>query len=240
MKNNSVAALFVAVLAVAPLSAQDRPARNDSRGDARTGAQQRPQPLRNRSNPSAVIAAEIAFARLAQEKGQWTAFRATAAPTAEMFEPRRVRALDFLKGKDNPARAVTWQPHAVWSSCDGSIAVTHGAWQDGDKAGYFTTVWEQQKNRRYKWVLGHGDALPFPLDRPEMIPAKVATCEGRPGLPLSAPAVGEDMKSGVAKDQSLIYASTVRPDGSRTVSVKVWSGTTHETVLEETVLPEGQ
>ncbi len=44
----------------------------------------------------------------------------------------------------------------------------------------------------------------------------------------------------LSPDQSLIYASTVRPDGSRTVSVKVWNGTAHETVLEETVLPEGQ
>ena len=32
--------------------------------------------LRPTANPSAVVAAELAFARAAQEKGQWTAFRA--------------------------------------------------------------------------------------------------------------------------------------------------------------------
>ena len=34
------------------------------------------------ANPSAVVAAELRFARLAQEKGQWTAFRETAAEDA--------------------------------------------------------------------------------------------------------------------------------------------------------------
>ena len=232
MNRTRVAAAAVIALALtAPSLAEERRA---------PASEQRAQPLRNRANPGGVIAAEIAFARLAQEKGQWTAFRDTAAPTAEMFVPQRVRAQDHLKGRANPARAVTWQPHAVWSSCDGTIAVTHGAWQNGDKAGYFTTVWEQQKNRRYKWVLDHGDSLPFPLDAPEMIRAKVATCEGRPGVPLAAPAVGEDMKTGASRDQTLLFSSTVRPDGSRTVSVRVWNGTAHETVLEETVLPEGQ
>ncbi len=34
------------------------------------------------ANPSAAIAAEIAFAQLARDKGQWTAFKATAARTS--------------------------------------------------------------------------------------------------------------------------------------------------------------
>ena len=38
----------------------------------------RPGEGEGHANPSAVIAEEIAFARLAQEKGQWTAFRTTA------------------------------------------------------------------------------------------------------------------------------------------------------------------
>ncbi|WP_216074412.1 hypothetical protein, partial [Acinetobacter baumannii] len=33
-------------------------------------------------NPSDIVRAELAFARLAREKGQWTAFRETAAPDA--------------------------------------------------------------------------------------------------------------------------------------------------------------
>ena len=72
-------------------------------------------------NPSALIAAEIAFARLAREKGQWTAFRETAADDAEMFTPRRVVAKDWLKGRKDPAQAVQWETHRAYASCDGSF-----------------------------------------------------------------------------------------------------------------------
>src|SRR3546814_4565755 len=46
------------------------------------------------ANPSAFIAAELAFARLARDKWQWTAFRETAADDAVMFMPQRVLARD--------------------------------------------------------------------------------------------------------------------------------------------------
>ena len=43
------------------------------------GERPRYRGLRPTANPSAVVAAELAFARAAQEKGQWTAFREYAA-----------------------------------------------------------------------------------------------------------------------------------------------------------------
>ena len=85
-----------------------------------------------RANPSKVIATELAFARAAQEKGQWTAFAEYATDDAVMFVPEPVNAKDWLKRQVNPPRAVTWQPHQVWSSCDGTLAVTKGAWQRPD------------------------------------------------------------------------------------------------------------
>lgn len=136
-----------------------------------------PGPGLGYANPGAVVAAEVAFAKLAQEKGQWTAFRTTATKNAVMFTPQAAYAQDYLKDKPNPAQVVKWQPHQVWSSCDGTMAVTRGAWQHpGGKSGYFTTVWVRQQDGRYKWVLDQGDELPLPLDEPEMIMAKVADC----------------------------------------------------------------
>src|SRR5690606_29429218 len=97
-----------------------------------------------RADPGKVVAAEIAFARTAQEKGQWTAFAEFAADDAVMFVPAPVKAKDWLKGQRDPAEAVRWQPHQVWSSCDGTLAVTRGAWQRADgSTGYFTTVWQR-------------------------------------------------------------------------------------------------
>ena len=103
-----------------------------------------------RANPSAVIAAELAFARLAQEKGQWTAFLETSTEEAVMFVPQPVNARQWLRGRANPPQAVRWQPHQVWSSCDGTLAVTKGAWQRPDgTVGYFTTIWERQRDGDY-------------------------------------------------------------------------------------------
>ena len=50
------------------------------------------RPLRLSADPSAVVSAELAFARLAQEKGQWTAFRETASDAAIMFTPQPLQA----------------------------------------------------------------------------------------------------------------------------------------------------
>ena len=117
--------------------------------------------LEFRADPSAVIAAELAFARLAQEKGQWTAFIETSTDDAVMFVPQ----------------AVKWQPHQVWSSCDGTLAVTKGAWQrPNGTTGYFTTVWARQRDGDYKWVLDQGDVLEQPSAAPELIDGKVAEC----------------------------------------------------------------
>ena len=177
------------------------------------------------ANPSAVVAEELAFARLAQEKGQWTAFRATATKDAVMFVPQMAYAQDFLKDKPNPAQAVKWQPHQVWSSCDGSVAVTRGAWQRPDgTSGWFTTVWQKQKNGRYKWVLDQGDALPMPLDAPEMVVAKVADCP--PGYNYRRAPKIKDFKGklapldparriGQSLDGTLGWEATVGPDGAR-------------------------
>ena len=54
------------------------------------------------ANPSAIVQAELAFARLAQEEGQWTAFRETATDDAIMFTPDLVNAQQWLKGKADP------------------------------------------------------------------------------------------------------------------------------------------
>jgi hypothetical protein len=136
-----------------------------------------------RANPSAVIAAELAFARLAQEKGQWTAFLQTSTDDAVMFVPQPVNAHGWLRQQTNPAQAVKWQPHQVWSSCDGTLAVTKGAWQrPNGTVGYFTTVWARERDGDYKWVLDQGDVLEQPLAAPELIDGNVAECS-RPDAP---------------------------------------------------------
>ena len=106
-----------------------------------------PRGVRPIANPSAIVATEDDFARDAQDKGQWTAFAEYATDDAVMFVPEPVIAREWLRKQQNPPRAVAWQPYQVWSSCDGTLAVTKGAWQrPNGTVGYFTAIWERQRN----------------------------------------------------------------------------------------------
>ena len=184
------------------------------------------RPQRLSANPSAVIAAELAFAQLAQAKGQWTAFRETSTGDAVMFAPQMVRAQGWLRGRADPAVSVKWQPHQVWSSCDGTLGITQGAWQrPNNTVGYFTTVWQRQRDGGYKWVFDHGDVLAMPHDAPEMISAKVATCPPRrPGslarlaqvTPFDAAA-----RNGRSDDGTLTWEVTAQPDGAHNFSAEM-------------------
>lgn len=193
------------------------------------------------ANPSAIIAAEIAFNQRAQEKGQWTAFRATASKDAIMFVPQPTVALEWLKGRADPAKSVKWQPYKAFMSCDGKTGVTTGAWQGPNGTdGYFTTVWQfVEKNARgdgeWKWVLDHIDTLSTPRVPKEMIETKVASCKGRAPAALIAPPEGAVMKTGYARDQSLSYTYVVQPNGARTIEVKLWNGEVSETVIVDQV-----
>lgn len=202
---------------------------------AADGRDARREPLA--ANPSAMVAAELAFARLAQEKGQWTAFRETSAKEAVMFVPQRVRAQDWLQGRADPPAAVKWQTHAVYSSCDGTAGATTGAWQRPDGTqGYFTTVWLRDAKGKLRWILDHGDGLNQPRQAPEFIASKTATC-GHPGVAINVGTAGEDQQVGLSHDQTLSWTSTVRADTSRRVTIRLWDGTQMVTVIDDQVGP---
>jgi len=153
-------------------------------------------------NPSALIAAEVAFARLARERGQWPAFAATAAEAAEMFAPQRVLAKLWLKGRANPAQPLQWQPHAAWISCDGSAGATFGAYQGstgegGSGQGWFSNLWQRQKKGGYKWLLDQGGDLAAPLAAPEFLAGKVANCRA---CPQRDPAADEESEARPPRD----------------------------------------
>lgn len=214
MKHFAAALILAAIASPALAQERDRPP-GPSSGMGRSYA-----------NPSAVIAAEIAFARLAQTEGQWSAFHETAAPEAVMFEPRMVLAQQWLKDRANPPAALRWQPHSVWSSCDGSLMVTTGAWQGQEgKSGWFTTVWQRQEKGGYKWVLNHGDVGKERLAAPDMIAARVADCSAArpPALPRdkrsranAAPLPFDPTaRAGSSRDGTLRWRVTVDASGAR-------------------------
>lgn len=171
--------------------------------------------------PSKVIAAELAFARMAREQGTWTAFRHYATDDALMPSPGFVRVQDVLKGVPDPAQPIVWGPDRVWSSCDGSYAVsTGGAEYPSGRRGRFLTIWQRQDDGSYRWVLDQGFDDSDAEVAPDSIPAIVAEC-GSTRFVRKPVRRNEAWGSGASDDGSLAWSTTLSADCARTVVISI-------------------
>lgn len=202
--------------------------------------------------PSA-IDAERAFARDAQQIGQWTAFRKYADKDAVMFTPQAVWVQPFLKDRKDPPKVLRWWPTQSFVSCDRRTAVNTGPWvnADGTAHGYFTTVWQREKGT-WHWVYDGGDRQEGPVPA---VTAKarqyVATCRGKArGAPIAPPpplttkearTTPEDTGRGESADKTLGWDWKVQKDGARQFRVFQWKGSHYARVLYNDVpAPPGQ
>lgn len=198
------------------------------------------------STVPSVIDAERAFAKLAQDKGQWTAFRATAAPTnaipeALMFVPQLVGAQAWLRDKKDPTRSVRWWPTKAFLSCNGYMAVTTGGavWPDG-RHGYFTTVWTINDPDRpeWRWTLDHGGDLDAPRVETPMPEVRRASCAPvtKPistiAFSITDPAPGG---GGGGSEKDLWYSYSTSREGSREFVLWLWNGTDFDVVIHDIV-----
>lgn len=200
------------------------------------------------TSPSDLVAAEIALNRLVQEKGQWTAFRETAALDAIMFTPTLVQAQSWLKGRANPAQNVRWQPHQIFISCDGTLGATTGAaqWPDGTQ-GYFTTIWQRNDKgrgeadilKRWTWVANSNGTLATPLETVESVETRIASCKGTPVAPQSAvPDSVTQYRTGKSADTTLEWYAGVTAEGQHRMFVNIWDGQSMISVIEEKKVQE--
>ena len=120
-----------------------------------------PLPVVAASPADAIASAERAFARRAQNEGQWKAFRAFATPDALMFVPTVKPVAQILAGAPEPLVPVMWWPGTIAPSCDGTLGVSTGPWVRAASGGIgtFTTVWRKTANG-YRWQLDHGRPTP--------------------------------------------------------------------------------
>jgi hypothetical protein len=233
-------------------SEQGRPSRADRRGPPPA------PPGQSYANSSAILVAEIAFARLAQAKGQWTAFRETAAGDAVMFVPQPVLAQAWLKGRTDPPAAVTWQAQKLFMACDGRTGASTGAAQfPGGATGYYTTVWQdlakpRAKKPDWKWVIDHGARAQPSLQAPagdDMISSRTAVCTGNPkaalgGIPMGPPPKGTEATpptpqgARASADGTMVWRWDAKSDGSREFLIELWNGSSFDTVVRDTVPAE--
>jgi hypothetical protein len=189
------------------------------------------------SSPS-VVDAERAYAAMAQEKGQWTAFRATAAPRAIIFVPDPANAAEFLKDRKDPPVAVKWQPSESYVSCDRLTGANLGPWQRPTSVGYFATVWSRNHGA-WQWDVDFGNALDKAMPAaPAKVPVRRASCaRAKPALLPNLAAV-EKSGSGSSGDHSLEWTWRVETDGARHLLVYLWNGRRYDTVIDRTIAAE--
>jgi hypothetical protein len=224
--------------------------------------------VRNTANPSTVAATEIAFARAAREDGQWTAFRRFLADGGVIHGRSGViDAAGFLATQSDPPVPVQWTPLAVWSSCDGQLAVTQGKFAEPDGSwGYYVTVWERQRNGTYRWSYDMGapdtalterenrdrepqsedDATVIVVQAIPMIQGEVADCRadaadatGATWPDTAGATTGAATGGGISRDGSLAWRWVHGADGRRIFAAQQWRGEAWEPALDFAVTAEG-
>lgn len=143
------------------------------------------------ADPSLIITAELAFNRLALEKGQWTALGQIVTKDAVLFQPGPVFAERWLKGRRNPTVPLRWQTRQVFMACDGSGGISTGTWvRSGEsdsssvgRHGWFTNIWRRDKGK-YRLILSHDGPLTAAQvvrddDDLEAMTARTASCAVR-------------------------------------------------------------
>jgi hypothetical protein len=220
--------------------------------------------VRNTANPSDVVATEIAFARAARDDGQWTAFARFLADGGVIHGRNGViDAAGFLATQSDPPVPVQWTPLAVWSSCDGQLAISQGKFADPDGSwGYYVTVWERQRDGTYRWTYDMGapdtalterenrdrtagsseDAL-IVVEAIPMIRGEVADCRAEAAPASGAPwpdAGGAGTGGGISRDGTLAWRWVQGGDGRRIFAAQQWRGGAWEPALDLAVTAQGR
>ena len=206
------------------------------------------------AQPSAIVSTEIAFARAAREKGQWTAFAEYAAPGALIHGGNGViEAAPWLATQSNPPAAVQWAPRTVVMSCDGALAVSLGRYRDpAGIVGNFVTVWQRQPDRSYRYVYDVGGPdVPQPAPRREIedgnivvtaidaVQGLIATCprsgEPTPPPPADSAVAAKPAEVKQSPDGTLRWRFEHRPNGEKYVVAEYYYLGEWTTAVEESL-----
>ncbi len=187
------------------------------------------------AQPSKVVAAEIELAQAMRGTSMVEALRGRAAPGAILHDETGARGFSGSVPFERPA---SWRPRAVWTSCDGAMAVSEGRYRDIDgKVGDFVTIWQRQRDGIYRWSYRtQALSIPQPPPRPDDTPAGVdeivvsaldtikgivADCPDAEQVVTTAPVVaiapGQAQGRLVSADGTLRVVWTGRTDGTRSV-----------------------
>jgi hypothetical protein len=171
-----------------------------------------------------VLAAERALEQRAQQDGEWTAFRATAAPGARLLIGEPVAASTWLNGRADPPQSSRWQPSRVVVSCDGTMAATTGnAQNDGTINTVFATIWVRQSTGEWRWLAYDSGSVEqrVPAPTPVTPLVELAECPGSEGPPPQNQA-DRNGNQGGSRDNTLLW--DWQQDPVPGLRVTIWIG----------------
>jgi len=208
--------------------------------------------------PSRIVATEVAYARAAREKGQYTAMGDFAGPTALLHGRNGPVPFAAIAGVlEDPDKPVEWAPRTVVVSCDGGLAVSAGRFRDQEGfVGNYVTTWARQSDGNYKWaydVAGRDDPQPPPkpeaqegdivVTAMDSIMGLVASCPPR-GLQVPAPPavpIGEGAGDArLSSDGTLRWRWEHGTDGTKQVAVDYFYEGDWVTAIEESLASPAQ
>ena len=218
------------------------------------------------AQPGIVVAAEIALARTTREQGQWAAWRASMAAGAVIDAgDGPVDAATWLAGRAEPPQPDGRGTRAVWMSCDVTVAISRGRYQDAEGAiGTYITIWQRQPQGDYRWSYdsraiddpqpdavaadGSGESV-IVVTADDLIQGRVADCPKPdapvPPIPPRVIATGALSGSGKSPDSTLSWAWESRPDGVRILSIDyyrdgAWQDALRQRLPDDTAGQEGR
>jgi hypothetical protein len=121
-----------------------------------------PLPKTYGQSPAEVANAELAFAKLAAEKGISAAFLATFAEGSRILNPEPTDARAHYAAEKDPG-LLSWRPAWVGVASSGDLATSTGPWEYRVKAGqpplaqgHFLSLWAKQADGTWKVVFDCG------------------------------------------------------------------------------------
>ena len=154
-----------------------------------------------------LVDAELAFAKMASQRGVRAAFLANFAPDGVVFEPAPQRLRDTWSARPPPADPLAfhlmWKPLQAGVSRDHDFGYTTGpytAWNAAEpqrkRHGVFFSVWKRNAQRRWEVVLDAGITTPGEVDFAALRAAPRPRYRGRPSADVQrALLLGEEARS---------------------------------------------
>jgi ketosteroid isomerase-like protein len=163
---------------------------------------------RTAESVASIVAAERAFRADVARLGVRDGFIRNFAAEGILFRPGPVNAIEFLRALESQPGLLEWEPSFAAVSLSNDLGFTTGPWTyrpgEADSvvaSGFYSTVWERDREGVWRAVIDHGVGLGRPAPVPK--PQNVATPTQESIVSMTAEAMAELSAPGAASRMPL-------------------------------------